>query len=85
MSTQEIRHYNSFVSLKMTHRRYPENDKGCLSGPKKRVVQTVVHLSLFTMESRIPMVLIQLDTVGSLGFLRGIQLSLGTPNSCVSF
>ena len=71
------------MTLKWTHRRYLEYGIGCLSGPKKRVVQTVVHLPLFTMESRIPMVLIQLDTVGSLGFLTGIQLSLGTPNSQV--
>ena len=28
------------MTLKLTHKRYPENDKGCLSGPKKRVVQT---------------------------------------------
>ena len=66
---------------KWTPEGCPENDTGCLSGPKKRVVQTVVHLLLFTMESRIPMLLIQLDTIGSLGFLRGIQLSLGTPTS----
>ena len=63
----------------MTPEGYPENDIGCLSGPKKRVVQTVVHFHLFTIESRIPMVLIQLDTGASLGFLRGLQLSLGTP------
>jgi len=31
------------------------------------------------------MLLIQLDTGASLGFLRGTQLSLGTPASCVSF
>ena len=68
---------------KWTPEGYPENDTGCLSGPKKRVVQTVVHLPPFTMESRIPMVLIQLDTGVSLGFLRGLQLSLGTPNSQV--
>ena len=69
------------MTLKWTPERYLEYGIGCLSGPKKKVEQTVVHLSLFTMESRIPMVLIQLDTIGSLGFLRGIQLSLGTPNS----
>ena len=26
---------DSCMSLKWTHRRYPENDIGCLSGPKK--------------------------------------------------
>ena len=51
-----------------------------LRSPKKRVVQTVVHLPPFTMESRIPMVLIQLDTVGSLEFLRGTQLLSGSPS-----
>ncbi len=72
------------MTLKWTPEGYLEYGIGCLSVPKKRVVQTVVHLPLFTMESRIPMVLIQLDTVGSLEFPRGIQLSLGTPNSQVT-
>ena len=54
-----------------------------LRRPKKRVVQTVEHLSLFTMESRIPMVLIQLDTGVSLGFSKGAQLLSGSPASQV--
>ena len=56
-----------------------------LRRPKKRVVQTVVYLPPFTMESRIPMVLIQLDTVGSLEFLRGTQLLSGSPALTAGF
>jgi len=37
---------------------------------KEGVVQTVVHLCLFTMDSGIPMLLIQLDIGMSLVFLR---------------
>ena len=69
------------MTLKWTPEGYPEYDTGCQSGPKKRGVQTVVHLPPFTMESRIPMVLIQLDTIGSLEFLRGTQLLSGSPAS----
>ena len=71
------------MALKWTHRRYLQHGMGCLSVPKKakeKVVQTVVHLPPFTMESRIPMVLIQLDTIGSLEFLRGTQLLSGSPH-----
>ena len=59
------------MTLKMDSRVYPEID---LSG-LRRVLQMVVHLYPFTMESKIPMLLIQLDTDVSLEFLRGPKLS----------
>ena len=42
-----------------------------LKKTEERVVQMVVHLCLFTIDSRIPMLLIQLDIGMSLEFLRG--------------
>ena len=74
------------MTLKWTPEGYLENDIGCLSGPKKTKEKGSTngrHLPLFTMESRIPMLLIQLDTIGSLEFLRGTQLLPGSPSSQV--
>ena len=72
------------MTLKWTPGGYLEHGIGCLSGPKKTKEKGSTNGSTFTppftMESRIPMVLIQLDTVGSLEFLRGTQLLSGSPS-----
>jgi len=36
------------MTVKLTHRRYPENDTGCLSGPKKSKEKGSTNGSTFT-------------------------------------
>jgi hypothetical protein len=59
------------MTLKMDSRGVSGNRPEWSEGGLKRVVQMVVHLCPFSMESKIPMLLIQLDTDVSLEFLRG--------------
>ena len=62
-----------------------EEGRWGLKKTKERVVQTVVHLCLFTMDPRIPMLLVQLDIGVSMEFLRGTQLLPGSPIFSITY